>query len=259
MNFSLGFSPCPNDTFIFYALLNHKIDTQGLNFTPVITDVEALNRKAFNSEIDITKVSFATFRYLQNTYQLLNSGSALGNNCGPLVISKRQIKPDEIKTCTVAIPGKHTTANFLFNTFFPVHGEKKEMVFSEIEDTVLNDKTDVGVIIHESRFTYQKKGLQKVVDLGMLWEQATQHPLPLGGIIARKDLGAKTIRTVDQLIRASVLYAFDHREETMSFVKSYSQEMEDEVINQHINLYVNNFTIDLGEAGRAAVERFLGK
>jgi len=257
MNLTLGFSPCPNDTFIFYALLNNKIASGGFLFLPVIEDVESLNRRALNHDLDITKLSFAAYPQVVSIYQLLDSGSALGNNCGPLLISKRNISQEDIANCTVAIPGEHTTANFLFTRFFPERHSVKPMLFSKIEDALLNDEVDVGVIIHENRFTYQKRGLKKIADLGELWETETRLPIPLGGIAAKKSLGIETISAVEQLISESIQYAFQHLDETIPFVKKYSQSMEEEVMWQHIRLYVNDFTISLGEKGKAAVEKFL--
>jgi len=257
MKLSLGFSPCPNDTFIFFALLNHKIDTRGLEFTPVIEDVESLNRRALNNDLKVTKLSFATYSLVRHHYQLLDAGSALGNNCGPILISKRKISEEEIPECSVAIPGKYTTANFLLDFFYPRVKSKQEMIFSGIEGALLNGETDLGVIIHENRFTYEKKGLQKVADLGELWEQETNFPIPLGGIFAKANLGEEIIRSVDYLIRESVLYAFAHPEEAINYVRQYSQEMDEEVMWQHIRLYVNDYTISMGEKGRAAVAKFL--
>lgn len=257
MKLSLGFSPCPNDTFIFFALLHHKIDTRGLEFTPVIEDVESLNRKALNHELDVTKLSFAAYSLVRQHYQLLDAGSALGNNCGPVLISKRKISEEEIPKCSVAIPGEYTTANFLLGFFFPRVTTKHEMIFSEIEEAVMNGEADLGVIIHENRFTYEKKGLLKVADLGELWERETNLPIPLGGIFAKKKCGNEIISTVDSLIRESVVYAFAHPEEAINFVKQYSQEMDEEIMWQHIRLYVNDYTISLGENGKAAVSEFL--
>jgi len=259
MNFSLGFSPCPNDTFIFYALLYRKIDTAGLSFTSVMEDVETLNEMALAEKLDITKMSFAAFPLVQQNYSLLDSGSALGNNCGPLVISKRKISAGEVSECTAAIPGEHTTAHFLFNRFFPGVKSKRQMIFSKIEDAVLMNESDLGVIIHENRFTYEGKGLQKVVDLGELWEEQTGLPIPLGGIFMRKKYGKEMTMHVETLIRNSVLYAFSHPDETIPFVKEHSQEMDEEVIWQHIHLYVNNYSVSLGDKGRKAVEEFLAR
>ncbi|HUM45540.1 MAG TPA: 1,4-dihydroxy-6-naphthoate synthase [Chitinophagales bacterium] len=256
MNLNIGFSPCPNDTFIFYALLHGKIDTQGLSFTALLADVETLNRKAFNAELEITKLSFAAYLQLQQHYRLLTSGSALGNNCGPLLIAKKNISPESMHLHSVAIPGNHTTANFLFDTFFPHQAGKVEMVFSEIERAVLDEITDTGVIIHENRFTYQQKGLKKVADLGEKWEQSTGHPIPLGGIAILRSIAPAVATLVNQLIRESVLYAFAHPEEAIGYVRLHSQEMEEAVMWQHIHLYVNDYSIHLGEKGKAAIDHF---
>lgn len=258
MQVTLGFSPCPNDTFIFYALLSGKIDTGGITFVPLLADVETLNLKALNCDLDITKISFAAYLSIQQNYLLLTSGSALGNNCGPLLISKNKIRPEKMVTKTVAIPGIHTTANFLFDTFFPKHGGKKEIVFSAIEDTVLNETTSTGVIIHENRFTYEKRGLFKIADLGEKWEQLTGFPIPLGGIAVKRSLPIAIALKVNALIKESVQYAFSHPEETIEYVRQYAQEMEEAVMWQHIQLYVNEYTINLGSNGKAAIDVFFG-
>jgi 1,4-dihydroxy-6-naphthoate synthase len=216
-----------------------------------------LNHKAFNSELDIIKVSFAAYLHLQSEYLLLNSGSALGSNCGPLLISKKIINPEDIASCTIAIPGNFTTANFLFNIFFPHHGEKKEMMFSDIEKAVLDEITDVGVIIHENRFTYQQKGLKKVADLGELWEFSSGYPIPLGGIALKRSIPLETATIINILIRESVLYAFAHPDEAIAFVKQHAQEIDEAVMWQHIRLYVNQYTIDLNQEGRESIEFFI--
>lgn len=253
MNLTLGFSPCPNDTFIFYAMIHARVDCEGLEFVPYISDVEDLNRKAFTNEIDITKLSFHAFIYLQENYILLNSGSALGNNCGPLLISKRKINADEIEQCKIAIPGKYTTASLLLKTFFPTATNTTELVFSDIENALLEEKFDAGVIIHENRFTYEKKGLKKIADLGELWETKTKHPIPLGGIVARRNFENELLQKINRVMKRSVEFAFANTEEVMHYVKKYSQEMEEAVMKQHIALYVNNYTIDLGEKGKDAI------
>lgn len=257
MQLSLGFSPCPNDTFIFYALLHNKIDTRGLTFRPFIHDVEYLNQMAIHHEPDVSKISFAAYLKIQKHYLLLTSGSALGNGCGPLLISKKNISADEMRNHTVAVPGINTTANFLFDTFFPQHAGKKAMLFSEIEDAVLNEDTETGVIIHENRFTYEKRGLKKIADLGELWENSTGFPIPLGGIIMKRTIDPNIGQTVNDLIRESVFYAFAHPEEAMDFVRLHAREMDESVMWQHINLYVNDFTKDLGEKGKTAINHFI--
>lgn len=256
MELNIGFSPCPNDTFIFYALLHNKIDTKGIRFRALLEDVETLNRKAINSELDITKISFAAYLSVYEQYQLLTSGSALGNNCGPLLISKNPISEDEVAHHTVAIPGLHTTANFLFDTYFSNQAGKKEMIFSEVEDAVLDGITDMGVIIHENRFTYENKGLLKIVDLGEKWERATGFPIPLGGIAILRSVNHHAALLVNEMVRLSVLYAFSHPEETMEYVRIHAAEMDEKVMWQHIKLYVTDYSINLGSRGKSALKKF---
>ena len=275
MKLSLGFSPCPNDTFIFDAMIHQKIDTEGLSFDVVFDDVETLNQKAFRAELDITKLSFHAYAYLTEKYVLLHAGSALGFGVGPLLICENE---DYISTNTLAdrkpqtsdlqpptsdlrigIPGKYTTANFLLSLAFPEAKNKVEMKFNEIESALLNHQIDMGVIIHENRFTYQEKGLKKIIDLGEFWENLTQGPIPLGGIMVKRELPENIKQKVNRIIKRSVNYAFDHPESGMDFICSLSQEMSKEVINKHIELYVNKFSIDLGEAGRKAVHTFFDK
>jgi 1,4-dihydroxy-6-naphthoate synthase len=259
MQLTLGFSPCPNDTFIFYGLLNQKVDAGGIEWRPVIEDVQALNEMALRCELDVTKMSFAAFASLQTHYSLLDSGSALGSNCGPLVISRHPLSVDLIRECSVALPGSNTTAHYLFERYFPGNRRKKQLIFSEIETAVLDGVAEAGVIIHENRFTYEKKGLHKVVDLGLLWEQETGLPIPLGGIFMKRDYSHELMQRVTGAIRESVRYAMAHPDEAMAFVRTYSQEMDEEVMWQHIRLYVNDFSISLGESGNAAVRRFLNE
>lgn len=257
LELTLGFSPCPNDTFIFDALIHHKIDTKGVEFVPYIADVEELNSKAFKGDLAITKLSYHAYAYVSDKYQLLNAGSALGNNCGPMLIVKEEIKNLEqaVKNMRIAIPGKYTTANFLLGVAFPEVGEKIPMLFSDIESAVLEGKVDAGLIIHENRFTYQQKGLKKLIDLGEYWETKTGLPIPLGGIAINRSLSEEIKQKVDRVLRASVEYAFANPESSKVYVKAYSQEMEDDVIRQHIGLYVNDFSVDLGVKGKQAVEK----
>ena len=271
MNLSLGFSPCPNDTFIFDAMIHQKIDTEGLNFEVVFDDVETLNQKAFRAELDITKLSYHAYAYLTDNYVLLHSGSALGFGVGPLLIcNKNEYSTLDMEILSpltsvlspltsnlrIGIPGKYTTANFLLSTAFPNAKNKIEMKFFEIESALLNDQIDLGVIIHENRFTYQDKGLKKIIDLGEYWEDLTNGPIPLGGIMIKRNLPEEIKQKVNRIIRRSVEYAFDHPESGFDFIRSLSQEMSTEVIKKHIDLYVNKFSIDLGELGRKAVETF---
>ncbi|MDP6908505.1 MAG: 1,4-dihydroxy-6-naphthoate synthase [Flavobacteriales bacterium] len=250
---TLGFSPCPNDTFIFDALVNGRIDNPDFDIEVVLADVEELNRKALGGKLDVTKISYNAFAHVSSEYQLLNAGSALGNNCGPLLISRRRISEDAVSRLTIAIPGEKTTANFLLTYAYPNATSKKEMLFSEIEQAVLNEEVDAGVIIHENRFTYQDKGLRKIRDLGEFWEQKTGFPIPLGGIAIHRRINPDLSQKVDQLLRESVQYAFDNPDASKEYVKCHSQEMEDSVIRNHIDLYVNKYTLDLGENGKAAI------
>ncbi len=279
MKISLGFSPCPNDTFIFDALIHQKIDTEGLSFDVVFDDVETLNQKAFRAELDITKLSFHAYAYLTEKYVLLHAGSALGFGVGPLLICNNEdyisadllanLRPPTLdlqpqtsdfspqtSNLRIGIPGKYTTANFLLSLAFPEAKNKIEMKFFEIESALLNHQIDMGVIIHENRFTYQEKGLKKIIDLGQFWEDLTQGPIPLGGIMVKRELPENVKQKVNRIIKRSVQYAFDHPESGMDFICSLSQEMSKEVINKHIELYVNKFSIDLGEVGRNAVQTF---
>lgn len=258
-HFSLGFSPCPNDTFMFDAMVHGKIDTEGLSFDVRLEDVETLNRNAESGVLDITKVSFAAFTRLTDQYQLLNSGAALGNGVGPLVISLNQDVNPEDSQIRIAIPGKNTTANFLFSLFFPKAKNKTEMIFSEIENALLKGKADIGVIIHENRFTYAQKGLKKLYDLGELWEKETGQPVPLGGIVTRKIFSEEVKEKIDRIVRRSVEFAFANPESSRTYVKQHSQEMEAHVIQQHINTYVNDFSVELGERGRDAINTLFEK
>jgi 1,4-dihydroxy-6-naphthoate synthase len=253
---SLGFSPCPNDTFIFDALIHHKIDTEGLDFDVFFDDVETLNKKALQGELDITKLSFHAFAHVSDKYVLLDAGSALGFGVGPLLISKTAYTPEEVKSkpsLSVGIPGTYTTANFLLTIAFPELQNKKELVFLAIEQSLLNQELDLGVIIHENRFTYAQKGLHKIIDLGDYWEQQTGMPIPLGGIMINRNIDLETQFTVNRLIRKSVEYAFEHPEASSDFVRHHAQELDESVRKQHIDLYVNKYSIDLGDLGKQAI------
>ncbi|GGH11481.1 1,4-dihydroxy-6-naphthoate synthase [Sphingobacterium alkalisoli] len=271
MELTLGFSPCPNDTFIFDALIHHKIDTKGLTFRVEYYDVETLNDKAFNNELDITKLSYHAFAYAVDKYELLDAGSALGFGVGPLLITKGEnlatkLKqypekdlPAALQDLRVGIPGRYTTANFLLGLAFPTLQSKQELVFSDIEQALLDNEIDLGLIIHENRFTYQDKGLFKVVDLGDFWEKKTQQPIPLGGIVIKRDLPAEIKLLVNQLIRESVEYAFANPKSGLEYIRSHAQEMEETVMYKHIALYVNKYSIHLGKDGRSAVNILFDK
>jgi 1,4-dihydroxy-6-naphthoate synthase len=253
MKLSLGFSPCPNDTFIFDALVNRKIDTGIFDFEVVLEDVQTLNRWALEKKLDISKVSYGVWPSIQGHYRLLDAGGALGKGVGPLLISKDNILLKDIDQLTIAIPGEQTTANLLFSLAFPNALQKKYMVFSQIEDAVLNGDVDCGVIIHENRFTYMQKGLIKQIDLGEYWEKKTGAPIPLGGIVMRNDFNEKMAMTINQLIRESVEYAGKRYPELPDYVKIHSREMLESVMRQHIDLYVNQYSISLGKEGHQAV------
>lgn len=261
MSLSLGFSPCPNDCFMFDAIVNHRIDLEGLSFTPHLADVEALNRETFAGAADVTKLSYHAYAYCRKDYVLLDAGSALGRNCGPLLISARPITPDEVRggKLRIAIPGVYTTANFLLGLAFPEATDRTPLVFSEIEGALLDGRFDAGLIIHENRFTYEAKGLHKIVDLGEFWEQETGTPIPLGAIAVRRSLPDEVKHTVNRLVRRSVEYAFANRDASLPYVRAHAQEMDEAVMYKHIDLYVNQFSVDLGEEGVRAVKTMFDK
>lgn len=255
MKLSLGFSPCPNDTFIFDAMIHGKIDTEGLEFDVKLGDVEELNQGAFQKSLDITKLSYHAYVYVMQNYILLNSGSALGNNCGPLLIAKSNLKEEQIINGRIAIPGKFTTANLLLSLAYPTAKDKSAYLFSDIESAVLDEKVTAGLIIHENRFTYQDKGLVKLVDLGEYWESNYQVPIPLGGIVVKRTLSEDIQKKIDRVLQRSVTFALENPEQTMDYVSQHAQEMEPDVMMSHINLYVNHYTKNLGDTGRDAVEK----
>lgn len=258
MKFTLGFSPCPNDTFIFDALVNHKIDTAGLEFDVQLEDVQTLNQWALQGKLDFSKISYGVLPLVLNDYIVLNSGGALGKGVGPLLVAGSLLQVAGLEEKVITIPGENTTAHMLFSLAFPNAKHKIFKVFNEIEDAVLNSEVDAGVIIHENRFTYHLKGLYKLMDLGEYWEQTTGLPIPLGGIVAKRNLPVELIQRVDRLIRKSVEYAYAHHHEQLAdYVTIHSQEMSESVMRQHINLYVNNYSIALGDDGKHAVMKLL--
>jgi 1,4-dihydroxy-6-naphthoate synthase len=256
MRLTLGFSPCPNDCFMFDAIVHERIDLEGLEFTVRMADIEALNAAAFAGEIDVTKLSFLAYAYCLDKYVLLDAGSALGRNCGPLLISKREISSDEVTRgdVQIAIPGTYTTANFLLSLAFPRATRKSQLLFSDIEGAVLDGTVDAGLIIHENRFTYAAKGLRKIVDLGEYWESETGAAIPLGGIVAHRALPEDVQQKMNRIMRRSVEYAFANRAASLPFVRANAQAMSEDVMYQHIDLYVNDYSVDLGDEGRRAVE-----
>jgi len=253
-NISLGISPCPNDTFIFHALLHGLIDGNRFRFLLRMEDVDTLNRMGMDAALDLTKISFHMFGYLRNEYVLLNSGAALGRGCGPLLIAHPGLSLKKIKDKTIAVPGRFTTANLLLQLMTGGHDNIREMRFDRIVEAVARREVAAGLIIHETRFTYQLRRLVALVDLGGWWEDRTSRPIPLGGIIARRSLGEATIRSLDEMIKRSVIHARRDPEASRDFVRGHAQELSDEVIRKHIDLYVNDFSVDLGGEGRKAVK-----
>ena len=251
---TLGYSTCPNDTFIFDAMVHHKVDTEGLDFKVLLADVEELNQKAAHQLLDVTKVSYHAYAKIADNYCLLDAGSALGKNNGPLLISKHKIYPDEVNNVTIAIPGINTTANLLLSIAYPDAKHKKAYLFSDIEELVLSGEADAGLIIHENRFTYEKKGLQKIIDLGEYWEREMKLPIPLGGIAIKRDMDIELQLKINRILQKSVEYAFENPKSAYPYIKKHAQEMDEEVMYKHIELYVNNYTLDLGDDGKEAIK-----
>lgn len=256
---TLGFSPCPNDTFIFDAMVHGKVETEGLEFEVVLGDVEELNDRALKQELDITKLSYHAMAFCLDDYQLLNAGSALGSGVGPLLIAKKELTLTEVNQAKIAIPGKYTTANFLLLLAYPEAQNKAEVLFSEVERMVLSGEVDAGLIIHENRFTYAQKGLKKIIDLGDFWEKHSGSLIPLGGIVTRRKFDAELQQKIDRVLKRSIQYAAAHPSSSKEYVRMHAQEMDEGVTQQHIELYVNEYSVDLGEKGRAAVETLFAK
>jgi 1,4-dihydroxy-6-naphthoate synthase len=253
MKLTLGFSPCPNDTFIFDAMVHGRIDTEGLEFDYFLSDVEELNRKALVSDVDITKISYHAYAHVARNYLILDSGSALGHRNGPLVISKSKIEISDLAGKRIAIPGKFTTANLLFSIAWPESVNKAEYLFSDIEDAILKDEVDAGLIIHETRFTYQKKGLLKIADMGEYWEKLTGLPVPLGAIVINRKVPVDIALKVNRILRKSIEYAYHDSFASYDFVAGNAKEMDSTVMNNHIKLFVNEHTLHLGTKGRKAI------
>ncbi|MDR0559966.1 MAG: 1,4-dihydroxy-6-naphthoate synthase [Prevotellaceae bacterium] len=258
MKYTLGFSPCPNDTFIFDALVNGKIKCE-LKFDTVIADVEELNRRAMTGEIDFVKISYHAYAQVAAQYLVCESGSALGRGNGPILVSKTKIYPDEIPFIEIAIPGEHTTAAFLLKYACPEVKIAGVYLFSDIEDAVLSGEADAGVLIHESRFTYARKGLQQIMDLGEYWENSTGQPIPLGCIAMNRNLPETTQRAFSAALKESVLFAKNNPASSYGYVKSHAWIRDDEITDRHIKMFVNKFTVELGEEGCQAVQFFLEK
>lgn len=254
MKISLAFSTCPNDTFIFDALVNHKIDTQDIDFDVTLADIDVLNNNAARDQFQVTKIS--TFAYaddIWNNYKILNSGSALGVNNGPVLVASDYFPDSDIKNKSILIPGVKTTANLLLSFFYPDAINKTVSLFSDIESQVLNSKADCGLLIHEGRFTYQSRGLKKIVDFGEKWQQTLNMPIPLGFIVATRSLPDDIVAKIDNLIYKSICYSFEHSESPMPYIRQNAREMSDDVMRSHIKLYVNDFTRSLGVSGKNAI------
>jgi 1,4-dihydroxy-6-naphthoate synthase len=253
---TLGFSPCPNDTFIFDALVNNKIDTEGVEFDVQLEDVQTLNQWAIEDQLDITKLSYGVLPLIADKYIVLNSGSALGKGVGPILISGNEKEVLNVEENRIAIPGKNTTAHLLFSLAYPNAINKIFLRYDEIENFVIANK-GLGVIIHENRFTYGQKGLKKIIDLGDYWEKETAHPIPLGGIVIKRNVDTNVQQQIDKLIKKSIEYAYTNYPELNDYIRMHSQEMSEAVMRKHIDLYVNNYSINLGEEGKAAIIKLL--
>ncbi|WP_300670218.1 1,4-dihydroxy-6-naphthoate synthase [Desulfoluna sp.] len=259
MNRTIAYSTCPNDTFIFHALIHGLVKAGDLTFEPHLHDVEALNTFALAREFDITKLSFAAIGHLRDRYALLRSGAALGRGCGPLIVARPGFDPKRLKEVPIAVPGLMTTAHLLLGLYLGKAPQAVPMVFDTIMPKVAAGEFEAGLIIHESRFTYPEQGLTCVDDLGAFWERETGLPIPLGGIAAARDLPADEIHRIDAAISQSVKHAFAHPEASRDYIRSHAVELSDEVTQSHINLYVNDFSIDLGDEGIAAVEALMDR
>ena len=257
MKLSLAFSPCPNDTFIFDAMVHNRIDTEGVQFCYQMSDVEELNKKAFSEEFDITKLSFHAFLHLQEKYQLLNSGAAFGERVGPLIICKKGFNNKDYSKMKIAIPGEFTTANLLLSLFAPETKERIPMLFSDIEDAVLNDEVDAGLVIHETRFTYKDRGLEKIIDLGEWWYNKTLLPIPLGGIAVRRSMDYDLKLKIDRILKRSVEFAMKNPNFSSNFIKENAQNGSDNITEKHISTYVNGYSISVGKHGKEAVDILL--
>lgn len=256
---SLGYSPCPNDTFIFYGLIHGKVPCPNMTFKEQLEDVETLNRLALDGYLDLTKISYHALGHLREQYALLRSGGALGRGCGPLVIAPEATTMENLRGNKIAIPGQLTTANLLLQLYGEGYEDLLILPFEQVMPAIQSGKAAAGVIIHESRFTYQQYGMKQILDLGQWWEQETGCPIPLGGILAKRSLGTETINKIDTALRHSVEYAYAHPQEPGNYIKQHAQELEEIVVRSHIDLYVNDFSVDLGNEGIRAVTALLSR
>ena len=256
---SLAYSTCPNDTYIFYAFANGKIDLGDLSFNIMLNDVEHLNQEAKKGIVDISKLSFAAIGHLMETYGLLRTGAALGRGCGPLIVARKGTGLNKMKSDKIAVPGLWTTANLLLGLFIDGTPNVFPVTFDKIMPAVISGEYDYGVIIHEGRFTYQNYNLECLVDLGEWWESETTLPIPLGGIVMRRDISQEIIRNVESGIRKSIEFAHLKPSQADEYVESHAQELSHDVVRQHINLYVNEFSLDIGQEGESAIETLFAK
>ncbi len=256
---TIGYSPCPNDTYIFYALVHGRVRAPGIEFRERLEDVETLNQRALGGELDITKASYHALGHVRERYALLRSGGALGRGCGPLVVVRPGTKIEDLRSGTIAAPGKLTTAFLLLRLFDPELQNLAVMPFDRIMQAVADGSVTAGLIIHESRFTYPLYGLEKLLDLGEWWERHSAMPIPLGCILAKRSLGRDVLLTVERAVAESLRYARTHEAEVLDYCRKHSQEMDDAVMMSHIGLYVNDFSLDIGEEGTRAVRRLLSE
>lgn len=250
---TLGYSPCPNDTFIFHALVHRRVVVPGCRITEALHDVETLNQLAMDGALDVTKLSFYAWLKLKDRYRLLNAGAAMGHGCGPILVAARRLKREDFHRCRVVLPGEWTTAHLLLRLWAPEFKNRMFTTYDRVLDTILADEADCGVIIHENRFTYQKKGVRAIVDLGEWWEQETALPIPLGCIAARADLPEHLVTGIESAIRRSIQEALAQPEHALPYIRQYAQEMEADVLKQHIHTFVNDYSLDLGKRGHTAV------
>lgn len=257
MKLSIGFSSCPNDTYMFYALVHRLVDCEDLRFEVHMADIEQLNILAVEGFLDVSKISIGVYPDVASTYMLLDSGSALGYKNGPVLVSKQKIYPDEIPHLHIAIPGVKTTANLLLNILYPEVKKKNTYLFSDIEEAVLSNEVDAGLLIHEGRFTFKNKGLKLITDLGEVWEEKKGQPIPLGSIAVRRDFNPSLQQKINRVVRRSIEFAFTNKRVGYEYIRQHAKELDDEVIYRHIDLYVNDFSLDLGEEGRSAINYLL--
>lgn len=256
MKYTLGFSPCPNDTFIFDALVNKKIDTGNISFEPVLEDVQTLNEWSMQGKLAITKLSYGVLPRVLEKYAVLNSGSALGRGVGPLLIAGNNDVSKNIDDYPIAIPGEQTTAHLLFSLAYPNAKKKVYLRYDAIEDFVSSGR-GLGVIIHENRFTYADKGLKKIIDLGDFWEKETGNAIPLGGIVVKREIDNTIQHEIDGLIKKSIEFAFANYPELNDYIRNNAQEMSEDVMRKHIDLYVNDYSINLGDEGKKTVRKLM--